>query len=416
MKALLLTAALLSAAAQGQTLSADLRARWEQRDANPAGLLAAVNTLAAGLAPPVRSGTTLEAEVRGQYKGLSGNLLLQHERLTNGDEATRARINEAALSGALPTAAWHYSVGRKIVAWDVGYGWRPNDVVQQEPRRLLYGATPQGRPLLQVERFDADSALALVWVNPTHLNGGLQRRLGAEESALALRAYRRDGAVDWHGFARLGEHTGASLGAAVAWVANDELELHASARWAQRHDGWASPSLGPAELATNNPWQLQTQGGTGQALVGLSWTNDQQLGLLAEAWHDGSTLSDAAWSRWTQRREALMAFGATPALPANARLATAGNLAWQATPWTSQNLRRDNLFTRLSWQHEAWQPALDLLFTPADSGRTVTASLAWQGDRLRLEGGWRRYGGPSTALLAQLPQRQGGYLMLVLPI
>jgi hypothetical protein len=404
-----LLAALLSVTAQAQDLSADLRARWEQRDGNPAGLLAAANARAPGLAPPVRSGATQEAEVRGQLKGFSGNLLLQHERLTNGDEATHARINEAALSGALPAiTAWHYSLGRKIVAWDVGYGWRPNDVVQQEPRRLLYGSTPQGRPLLQVERFDADRALALVWVNPTHLGGGLQRRLGADESALALRAYRRNGAVDWHGFARLGEHTAASLGAALAWVANDELELHGSLRWAQRHDAWSSMPLAAGQLVGANPWRQQTQGSIGQALLGLSWTNAAQVGVLAEAWHDGSTLSDAAWSRWAQRRLALEA--------APAGLPTAGNLAWQATPWTRQNLRRDNVFTRLSWQHEAWQPALDLLFAPADSGRTVTASLAWQGDRLRIEGGWRHYGGPSTALLAQLPQRQGGYLMLVLPI
>jgi hypothetical protein len=89
----------------------------------------------------------------------------------------------------------------------------------------------------------------------------------------------------------------------------------------------------------------------------------------------------------------------------------AANLAWSATPWQAPQLRRDNLLLRLSLTHEAWQPALDLLYTPADRGRSLTATLAWQGDRLKLEAGWRTYGGPSGALLARLPLRRSGYLL-----
>ena len=40
----------------------------------------------------------------------------------------------------------------------------------------------------------------------------------------------------------------------------------------------------------------------------------------------------------------------------------------------------------------------------------ITASLAWQGDRVRIDAGWRESGGPADAVLAQLPTRRTAYL------
>jgi hypothetical protein len=85
--------------------------------------------------------------------------------------------------------------------------------------------TPEGRALLQVEHFGAEQAATLVWVNPQHAGEPADEQRGAEESALDARWYTRQGAADWHVFGRWGEHTHASVGAALAFVATDELEL-----------------------------------------------------------------------------------------------------------------------------------------------------------------------------------------------
>ena len=394
--------------------SGELRAHLDPRSANAAGPLAEAAALAPELVPLPRSGATLEAGVRGQWRALSADLLLRHERLEGGETDSTARFNELFVSAAVPGTAdaWQLGAGRRIVAWDVGYAWRPNDVVQQELRRTLLGTTQQGRPVLQLDHFGAATAWSLVWANPHHLNAGLDRSWGSEESALALRVYRQHGALDIHGFARWGEHTRGGVGLAVAWVASEGLELHGSWHFAQAHDGWRSDT-DPADpgLQRANPWQQATLGAAQMALAGLTWTGAAQWSLLAEAWHDGSAPADSQWRDWQQRTDALSAAARSPGAPPELRPAYAGNLAWQATPWLAQNLRRDNLFMRLSWQHGGWQPAMDVLLTPADGGRTVTASLAWQGDRLRLEAGLRQYGGPADALLAQLPLRRAGYLM-----
>ena len=369
--------------------SGQVRAQWLDSHANADSPL-----------PQASSGATLETELRASAHGLNFVGTLQQQRLEGDRLRSHGWVNE--LYGSTEAAGWQFSAGKRIVGWDVGYGFRPNDVVEQETRRTLLSVTPEGRPLLMAEHFDASTAWSFVLVNPTKPRG----EPGAEEPALAARVYQRDGAVDWHGFARYGAHTGASLGAAVAWVANESVELHASARYLARADTLVSDAAAGALLRAN-PWQGATVDRTAQLLVGGTWTNEAQLSLLAEAWWDGTAPSDTQWDDWNARNRGLAALIGTPA-PASA---IAGNLAWQASAFSaSTSLRRANLFARLSWQHDEWQPAIDVLFTPADRGRVVTGALGWQGDRVRIDAGFRLYGGPSTAVLAQLPTRRIGYV------
>jgi len=416
-------AALWLAGLAGSVIAAELEASGELRlqgealGVNDAGPLAAAHTLVPGIAPIAGSGLRAEAQLRGSWhpaatrpwlSSLDADLLLAANRPQGGPTDNASRVNE--LHAASDFGAWQLGLGKKIVSWGVGYGFRPNDVVQQERRRTLLPQTPEGRPLLQVEHFSAEQAASLVWVNPNHAGEPDDQQRGASENALAARWYTRQGAADGHLFARWGEHTHASVGAALALVASDELELHASARALQRHDGWQIDPQAAASLVAVNPWTQTTLGGTSQWLLGASWTGQQQQSLLLEYWYDGTTLSDAQWDQWMARNQGLTAFGALPGLPAGLVQATAGNLAWQATPFDTPNLRRDNLFVRLAWQPDHWLLSADALITPADGGHIVTLGVQWQGDRLRLNAVWRLYGGPADSVFAQLPQRRVGVL------
>jgi hypothetical protein len=399
MTAALLLHALGAAAQTGDAnlpFSGQLRLQWDARNVNPAGPLAQANALVPGTAALAGDGATLEAELRSSGRGWNASATLQQQA-----RGSRTWLNEAVATH--DAGSWQFSAGKKIVAWDVGYAFRPNDVVQQEERRTLISSLAEGRPVLMAEHFDADTAWSWVWVNPTKSHD--QR--GAGEPALAARVYQRQGAVDWHGFARLGAHTGASVGAAMAWVASDAVELHASARYLNRADGKA---LDPAAtgLVRSDPWQVATLHHATQALLGATWTHESQLSLLAEAWWDGTAQSDAQWDAWHGRNASLAELPAR-GLPAGA---VAGNLAWQGAAFgASSSLRRSNLYLRLSWEKEGWQPALDLLVHPADGGRLLTAALAHKGDRVLWQGGWRVSAGPAQAVLMQLPVRRQGYIV-----
>lgn len=367
------------------------------------GPLAAANRVQPGTADAGPSAALLQTELRagaplpwGNWRA-QGTATLQVQGRSGGRGDATAWANEAYAAGS--GAGWQWSLGKKVVSWDVGYAFRPNDVVQQEARRALVPITLSGRPVVMAEHFAGDAAWALVWANPLQ-----SRQAGAAaEPALALRHYRRAGAVDWHGFARWGARTGASLGAAAAWVASDALELHASWRAFAHADRIVGPE--GTLLAAANPWRRELSGFGQQLLAGGTWTSASQISLLAEAWWDGAAPRRGDWAAWRARNAALpglLAYGA----PSQA---VAGNLAWQAqglAPGTS--LQRANLFARLSYKHEAWEPALDMLYTPQDRGRIVTAAISWQGDRVKVEGGLRAMGGPTAAVVRQLPvQRQG---------
>ncbi len=381
-------------------LSGQVRLLWNGQQAASTGPLAQADALQSGVVSPPESAAALETELRFRGRGLSSVITLQQQRPEGGATGSRAWVNE--LYASHDGGAWQFSAGKKIVAWDVGYGFRPNDMVQQDERRTLVDSTSEGRPLLMAEYFSASTAWSWVWVNPTASTDAM----GAKEPALVMRVYQRDGAVDWHGFARVGAHSGASVGAAVAWVASEAVELHGSLRYLERFDSQAIDphTLG---LVASNPWQPRAENSVKQLLAGGTWTNANQLSLLAEAWWDGTAPTDTQWDAWAQRNAQLAAL--TP-LGAPAA-AVAGNLAWQAQAFSvSPSLRRSNLFLRLSWQHEAWQPALDMLYTPADQGRVLTASLSWQGDRVQLQGGLRADSGPANAILMQLPVRSLAYV------
>lgn len=392
--------------------SAEITLRADGRSAAEQGPLAQAEALRPGLAPPTPSGLTLQAELRhaqrlGDGLSLQGNALLAHEREEGRRGSDASRVNE--LHVAWDLGGWQLAAGKKVLGWDVGYGFRPNDVVQQEARRTQFGQTPEGRPMLQVEYFGADTAWTLVAVQPGRWKVGADRQRGAREAALAGRVYKRLGALDLHGFARHGRHTGASAGAALAWAATDALELHASARAFRRHDGWRLDAGAPT-LSTTNPWQPATQGGGTQWLVGGQWTGGPSLSVMLEAWHDGTALSDAEWRHWGQRNATLVAIASQPAR----RDAAAGNLAWQAAPFDAQSLRRDNVYLRLAWQPTDWTLSVDALVTPADRGRILSAALQWKGERWRVDASLRQYGGPIHAVAAQLPLRRSALLAATL--
>lgn len=408
------TGAQAADSAPAEAWQGETRLQWVDRGAAKGGPLAAANTLQPGMAPPTASAALIDAELRRSWQGRLGdtrgslglNLYAWHERPATGTPRGDLRFNELQLSADL--GAWQLSAGKKVTGWDLGHGFRPNDLVQQETRRTLVATTPEGRPLLQLEHYGAEHAFSLVWVNPQRWNDAADTSRGARESAFALRAYRRVGALDLHGFARQGRRTGSSLGAAFAWVATDELALHASARWLQRHDGWAlDPAAGAAPVRTA-PWAQALRGPATQWLLGGQWTGSAQQSLMVEYWHDGTALPDAEWTGWQLRNRALAALQGRPGLPPTA---LAANLAWQATPFNAPSLRQDNLFVRLAWQPEAWTLALDALITPADRGRMLGASAQWQGDRWRLNAAWRVNGGPAEAVIAQLPGRRTLVLM-----
>jgi hypothetical protein len=366
-------------------LSGAVRLLGEVASANRTGRLAPANTLMQAGQDSLRS----ELSLKGRAGPVRAEATLWQAQNHPGGGAHDSRFNELYWAGQ--AGDWHLTLGKKIVSWDVGQGFRPLDVIQQENRRALYGGTLEGVRVAMAERYVGDAAWSAVLANP--LKDGEAR--GPQEAAAALRYYLHHGRTDWHAVARWGRRTGSRGGVALAWVASDAIEVHASLLRADRLDRVSADGLPDAAQPGSGGWQ---------STLGASWTGENQLSLLTEYWHDSRAWRSADWQAWQARASGLPAW-----LPAEARQ---GALAALATAFGTPNLRRDNLLVRAAWTVNGWDPAIEMVYMPADRGRITTASLAWQGDVLRLEGGYRRFDGPRAAVSRQLPDRHRAYLWL----
>lgn len=368
--------------------SGSLRVLGESASSNKTGLLAEANSKTQAGQDSRRG----EFSLKGRVGPVKAEATVLQSANHPGSDKTESLFNELYWSGQ--AADWHFTVGKKIVSWDVGQGFRPLDVIQQENRRTLYGSTLEGVRVAMAERYVGEAAWSIVLANPMKSS----ETSGQKEAAAALRYYQRLGNTDWHAVARWGRRTGNRGGMAFSSVITDSLEIHASALYAQRLDRF---------MADGRQYRLQTSTGGWQTMAGLGWTGESQLSLIAEYWHDSRSLRSSEWADWRSHATELPAW-----LPEEAR---SGSLADLAGAFGNPNLRRDNVLLRASWTDNVWSPALDVVYTPADHGRVTTLSLAWQGDVFKVEGGYRRFDGPLSAIARNLPNRDTAYLWVKYP-
>ncbi|MCX7173219.1 MAG: hypothetical protein NT159_04690 [Proteobacteria bacterium] len=304
-----------------------------------------------------------------------------------------------------------FSLGKKILSWDVGFGFRPLDVIQQENRRSLYASTLEGVPYLSWEKFTADEAWMLVLANPGRGMAGEPR----DDESLALKYFRRFGNTDAHALLRVSRRYSFEAGASFSSVADDGLEWHGSllhqARYQKSLNTLTLNSGIP--LSASDPFVTQNFRHGRKALLGATLTGESGLSLLGEAWYDNSAYTAAEWraaADLARRQEALLGQAGIPAA------AVRGSLAYGTRYFERPNLLKKNLLLRLSHRSEveSWEPAIDVLYTPEDGGRVVSASLAYEANRYRIDAGLRLYGGRADSAYRLLPEKRVVYLAIQL--
>lgn len=331
---LALAACLLPAAAMAEnSMAGSLRTQLEARGAhagNPLGLQDANRTVHTG-------------ELRWQLNAPAQNALrgLFSAHDASGEGAS-LRVNELALER--PLAGGFLTAGKKIMSWDVGYAFRPLDVVQQEDRRAIDAPTLDGVPMLAWEAFDAERAVTVVLSNPGHGRAAQPR----DDGALAVRLYRQRGERDEYAVLRLSRRNGVEAGLSFSHVLNEGVELHGSALWQQRHEAWLAPR--------GQVPRWQPADGGGKALAGFTWTTESKYSLLGEAWLNRTAAPG-------QQRNTLLRLAHT-----EGELELAGDVLWQ----------------------------------PQNGSRIVSVAAGWKTGRWQLSASWRHYGGVSGTLVRSL--------------
>ncbi|MBI3372541.1 MAG: hypothetical protein HY017_12425 [Betaproteobacteria bacterium] len=343
----------------------------------------------------------------GEARGRAGPVSLLLTGTVSGQQGQRTLskllANEAYVD--FGSGENRFTAGKKILSGDVGYAFRPIDVLQREVRLQALPPTLEGIPSLIWERFTADAAWSMVWANP-----GYRRRSDPrDDGSLALRAYRRWHGADLHGIARTSSRYGTELGGAISAVPHESLELHASFLSQHRGERLApladpasitqllSPDLALRSVTIDSPRKL---------MGGLTWTVESGWSLLAESWWDGTAPTAGDWSTLAQqaaRRSSLLGFPGVPVAAVN------GSIAASTALFAAPTRTRRGQLARLAWTDPAasgWSGSFDLLRTPEDGGWVATAAAAWESDRLRFDAGLRRFGGKAESSYRLMPERR----------
>jgi len=398
----------LPALAEDNSAVFKLRAIPEIHDDNPNSPFA----LAVPLTNMGKDRSREELELRTAWHGINLVATARSSAKSGARPDNELAINELYYDATL--FGERFSLGKKILSWDVGFGFRPLDVIQRENRRSIFSGTLEGVPYLAWERFTADEAWMLVLANPGRGKAGA----AANDESLALKYFRRIANTDAHAVLRVSQRNRLEAGASFSSVVGEGLEWHASllqqARYEKTDNTLANrPGL---PLSATDPYETQTLSQGRKALLGATWTNESGFSLLVEAWYDRSAHSAAEWraaAALARRQAALLGLSNMSGIPESA---VRGNLAYGTRAFEQANLLQKNLLLRLSHrtEGESFEPAIDMLTTPEDGGRVVTVALGYEADRTRIDAGLRMYGGRADSAYRLLPEKRVAYVALQL--
>jgi hypothetical protein len=299
--------------------------------------------------------------------------------------------------------------GKKIISWDVGFGFRPLDVIQQEDRRAIFSATLEGVPYLAWERYSERDAWMLVLANP----GRRDEAEARDDGSLALKYYLRTEATDWHVVTRISDRHQWEGGAAFSRVFGESTEVHASALYQGRYEKRVNRLAGQNTtlLGVSDPLETLGYDDGIRALAGFTWTHANGWSVIGEAWYDAAAYTSGEWRDLAELTRAQSTLQGAPGVQLSD---IQGNIAWSAQAFSTPNLLRENLLLRVSHRDETGgiDPALEVLVTPADGGWVATASFAYEGNRLRIDAGYRVFGGPRDAAYRLLPEDRVAFTAL----
>jgi hypothetical protein len=348
----------------------------------------------------------IEQELRGRAGPVS-LLLTATESGQEGAKPTgRFVANEAYAD--FSAGGERFSVGKKVLSADVGYAFRPIDVLQRESRLQMMPPQLEGIPSLSWDNFSTDGAWSLVIANPGHQRRGEAR----EDGSVALKLYRRIASADFHGVLRSSNRYDLEAGAAASVVPSDALEIHASLmvqRRGERRVPLADSVSVASLLAADSALVTEAIDSPRKALLGGTWTTEGGFSVLGEFWWDGTAPTSSDWQRLRRQaaqRAALLGLLGVPAA------AVAGATAASTRMFDQGNFAQRGMLTRLAWSDPGGRvsASADLLKSLGDGGWTATAAFAWQGEKLRIDAGLRRYGGPADSAYRLLPERAAAFV------
>ena len=333
-----------------------------------------------------------ELLLQWQQIGWTGEGALTTEFAEEVDNEAQLELQELFYETSL-NDDWEISLGKKRLGWGVGYGFRPLDLLQREPRRMVQPPLLDGIPSIILERFSDTGSTSLIYTNDIQWQG---TAIIDTRSAGTLRWYQSLGEWDLLAITSWGEGGELASGGGFSRVLGEAWKIYTEWLYRRDYQQWHNAWLDSSESSA--PLYQQSYRGARQSVVGLYWTGASGLNGLIEYGYDGTAYRTQDWQALfdlTQPQRNQL-----NTLPV---AAVAANLNASRQAYTAPNLLRDNLLLRLAYDGTHHDPAIEWLLTPADGGSVLTLLLESEiGNHQLLRLGVRNYLGPSDSAYGNL--------------
>ena len=286
------------------------------------------------------------------------------------------------------------SLGRKGTSYGAGQGFKPLALFQCDSSGNLLDDNEIGSDVITYERFGLESSWAVLATSHSTLN---------DEAELGWRWYGFLGNNDVFLVVSANEDDGARAGAGLVAVPSDSLKLYSEALWLDQYSKSLTSLTPENPVATSNPFADSNFSSGWRALVGLDYSFAEKWHLIGEAWFDALAYTDDEWDNLLDTRAAQLNLYNAGQLDASA---TTGNLQWNRQALDSErSLRQVNTLLRINASYDAWEPTLELLYLPADSGYIATSRAEFTiGSSNEIEFALRNFGGPEDSIPRLLEQ------------
>lgn len=198
---------------------------------------------------------------------------------------------------------FHITVGRKILKWGTGYAFNPTGVV--EPTRRAIDPSDrlnqyQGRQVISVDAFVGSSSLTLLYANEARYDDGI--KWGKDEIATRLYALVKNIDISLIGY--WCEDAKSKIGFNTAWTYGSHLELHSeliAQKGSQKRYHHILDSSSHQVYFDQYPYRAKYQNSREifyKALLGVQYTFDSGLNLMAEYLYNREGLAKTEWNQW----------------------------------------------------------------------------------------------------------------------
>ena len=341
----------------------------------------------------------LEFIFKWQKGGFAVNSSLFSTLIAGDENKTHLYLNELFYDTSVKN--WEVSLGKKLLGYGVGYGFRPTDIIQKQTRRTFLPTQSQGIPSLIIEKFTLTGTLSFVYA----IEGSWElEKVDIERHNFAVRPYILLGNWDVMGIVHADDGGEFNIGSALNRVFGESWKLHTELLYKTQYHYWENHLKENENYAGDPMYEKKKKSGALQSVFGLYYSGKSKIGLLTEYWYDGTAYSADDWDRHIEIAKEQNKLLENPFLPDDARGQIQDRIKSLSKAYLPTNLLTHNIFLRLEYSADKFDPTFDWLFTPQDFGSVFTFQIESEiSGRQKLNLGYRFFDGPADSAFGASP-------------